>query len=115
MRAVLESVESTAEDRPARSDCGSLVPAQSATQLARLSHIALRAMKTTNLGLQMPKAKLAAIYIERGAAELLSLLLADVATDIEVVARDLGISDASFVRFGGRWTASLVRSRFWKQ
>ncbi|NYH26007.1 hypothetical protein [Paraburkholderia bryophila] len=51
-----------------------------------------------NLGLQMPKTKLAPTYVEHEAAELLSILLVDVASDIEVAARDAGISDASFIR-----------------
>lgn len=45
----------------------------------------------------MPE-KLAPTYIGRQAVELLSILLADVVSDIEIVARDTRIPDASFIR-----------------
>lgn len=55
-------------------------------------------MESTNLDLQMYYRKLAPTYIEHKAVELLSILLADVTNDVEVAARDSGLSDASFVR-----------------
>lgn len=55
-------------------------------------------MDSTNIDLQASGRKLAPTYIERRAIELLSILLNDVATDIEVAARDARISDASFMR-----------------
>jgi len=55
-------------------------------------------MDTTNTNLHSAGSKFAPTYVECSAVELLTILLTDVATDIEVAARDAGISDASFVR-----------------
>jgi hypothetical protein len=46
----------------------------------------------------MHERKFAPTYIERRLVELLSILLTDVANDVEVAARDAGVSDPSFVR-----------------
>ncbi|MFL9966212.1 hypothetical protein PQR02_35475 [Paraburkholderia sediminicola] len=55
-------------------------------------------MDSTNTHLHASGNKFAPTYIERKAVALLSILLADVAADVEVAARDVGISDASFIR-----------------
>lgn len=55
-------------------------------------------MNSPPLHLPPRQCKLALTYVGREAVELLSILLADAFTDIEVAARDAGISDASFVR-----------------
>ncbi|OAJ60770.1 hypothetical protein A6V36_02990 [Paraburkholderia ginsengiterrae] len=55
-------------------------------------------MNSPPLDLPPRQGELALTYIGREAVELLSILLADTLTDIEVAARDAGISDASFVR-----------------
>ncbi|TDY24590.1 hypothetical protein B0G81_5029 [Paraburkholderia sp. BL6665CI2N2] len=47
--------------------------------------------------------------------ELLCLILGDADSDIRVVARDLGLSDAAFVGFGGHATGLLARKAYWKQ
>ncbi|WP_157447862.1 hypothetical protein [Paraburkholderia ginsengiterrae] len=63
-----------------------------------LNGIASLAMNSPPLDLPPRQGELALTYIGREAVELLSILLADTLTDIEVAARDAGISDASFVR-----------------
>lgn len=63
-----------------------------------LNGIASLAMNSPPRHLPPRQCELALTYIEHEAVELLSILLADAATDIEVAARDAGISDASFVR-----------------
>lgn len=63
-----------------------------------LTGIASLAMNSPPLHLPPRQCKLAPTYIGREAVELLSILLADAVSDIEVAARDAGISDASFVR-----------------
>jgi hypothetical protein len=55
-------------------------------------------MDSQYTALQLHERKYAPTYIERKVVELLSILLADVASDAEVAARDSGIADASFVR-----------------
>jgi hypothetical protein len=55
-------------------------------------------MDSTNADPQMHDRKLAPTYVRHKAIELLSILLADAAIDIDVVARDSGIYDASFMR-----------------
>jgi hypothetical protein len=81
-----------------------------------LNGIASLAMNSPPRHLPSRQCELALTYIEHKAVELLSILLADAATDIEVAARDAGISDVSFVRvYAGQWTGLLARNRFWKQ
>ena len=63
-----------------------------------LNGIASLAINSPPLHVTPRQCGLALTYIEREAVELLSILLADAATNIEVAARDAGISDASFVR-----------------
>ncbi|MGF6607807.1 hypothetical protein OKW45_002707 [Paraburkholderia sp. WSM4175] len=63
-----------------------------------LNGIASLAMNSPPLHLPPRQGELALTYSGREAVELLSILLADAVTDIEVAARDAGISDASFVR-----------------
>jgi hypothetical protein len=58
----------------------------------------LLTMDTPRLKSQLHHRTFSVTHIERKAVELLSLLLADVITDVEVAARGLGISDAGFVR-----------------
>ncbi|MFM0009167.1 hypothetical protein [Paraburkholderia sediminicola] len=50
-------------------------------------------MDSTNPAPQMHERKFAPTYIERNVVELLSILLADVAGDVGVAARDAGISE----------------------
>ncbi|MGF6924259.1 hypothetical protein [Paraburkholderia sp. 40] len=63
-----------------------------------LNGIASLAMNSPPFHLPTRQGELALTYSGREAVELLAILLADAVTDIEVAARDAGISDASFVR-----------------
>lgn len=102
----LNAMGSTASG-PIGSDRPQLFAPTRATRLTRLNYIASRAMDSTNPNPQMYERKFAPTYVERRVIELLTILLADVANDVKVAARDAGISDASFARLRPLRTAIL--------
>jgi hypothetical protein len=76
---------------------GALCVAATTERCGTVADIKLRARRTMKIAINH-SAKAAGLWPCAEARALLGILLADVETDISVAARDLGISDASFVR-----------------